>query len=70
DLLRLDPRAGAGAVPAALGGGLRGARDAKPAGTAGSWTLPGGSAATTSSDGAEVTLTLAPTAALARRLAR
>lgn len=67
--LRFDSPAAAGAVAAALGAWLRRDRRAAWDGGAG-WTLPAGSAATVGARGTQVTLTLAPTAALARRLAR
>jgi hypothetical protein len=71
--LRLETPAAAGAVAAALGGWLASVRDGELTAGGGSssrWALPGDTAAVTRTDGATVTLTLAPTAALAQRLAR
>lgn len=66
--LRFDSPAAAGAVAAALGAWLQRARRASWDGGA-DWSLPADAAATVGARGAQVTLTLAPTRALARRLA-
>ncbi|MDO8185114.1 hypothetical protein Q5424_05890 [Conexibacter sp. JD483] len=54
----------------AVDSAARGAPASGAVATATRWTLAGGTAAVTSADGADVTLTLAPTPALAARLSR